>query len=65
MTDLEDRVRYALQARAMRFTASPDAWERTRARAGDRAVRRQARRPARAHRRPTQVSKSPAAAAVR
>ena len=47
MTDLEDRVRYALQARAMRFTASPDAWERTRARAGDRAVRRQARRPAR------------------
>jgi hypothetical protein len=47
MTDLEDRVRYALQARAMRFTASPDAWERTRARAGDRAIRRQAHRPAR------------------
>jgi hypothetical protein len=47
MTDLEERVRYALQARAMRFTASPDAWERTRARAGDRAIRRQAHRPAR------------------
>jgi hypothetical protein len=47
MTDLEERVRDALQARAMRFTASPDAWERTRARAGDRAVRRQAYRPAR------------------
>ena len=42
MTDLEDRVRDALLARAGEFTASPDAWERTRARAGDRAIRRQA-----------------------
>ena len=40
MTDLEDRVRDALLARAGEFTASPDAWERTRARAGDRAIRR-------------------------
>lgn len=47
MTDLEDRVRDALQARAEEFTASPDAWERTRARAGDRVIRRQAHRPAR------------------
>jgi hypothetical protein len=47
MTDLEERVRDALQARAERFTASQDAWERTRARAGDRAIRRQAYRPAR------------------
>jgi hypothetical protein len=41
MTDLEDRVRDALLARAGEFTTSPDAWERTLARAG-RAVRRQA-----------------------
>ncbi len=47
MTDLEDRVRDALLARAGEFTASPDAWERTRARAGRRAVRRQAGRPRR------------------
>lgn len=47
MTDLEDRVRDALQARAGGFTTSPDAWERTRARAGDRAIRRQAYHPAR------------------
>jgi len=47
MTDLEERVRDALRARAEEFTASPDAWERTRARAGRRAIRRQAHRPAR------------------
>lgn len=47
MTDLEDRVRDALLARAGEFTTSPDAWERTRARAGRRAVRRQAGRPRR------------------
>ena len=47
MTDLEDRVRDALQARAREFTTSPDAWERTKARAGSRAIRRQAYRPAR------------------
>jgi hypothetical protein len=47
MTDLEERVRDALVARAGEFTASPDAWERTKARAGRRAVRRQARHPAR------------------
>ena len=47
MTDLEERVRDALQARAEEFTASQDAWERTKARAGDRAIRRQAHRPAR------------------
>jgi hypothetical protein len=47
MTDLEERVRDALDARARGFTTSPDAWERTRARAGRRAVRRQAHRPAR------------------
>jgi hypothetical protein len=38
MTDLEDRVRDALLARAQEFTVSPDAWERTRARAGRRAI---------------------------
>lgn len=42
MTDLEDRVRDALLARAQEFTVSPDAWERTRARAGRRAIRWQA-----------------------
>jgi hypothetical protein len=47
MTDLEERVRDALRARAGEFTASPDAWERTTARAGRRAVRRHARRPVR------------------
>ena len=47
MTDLEERVRDALRARAEEFTASPDAWERTRARAGRRAIRRQAQRPGR------------------
>jgi hypothetical protein len=47
MTDLEERVRDALHARAEKFTASPDAWERTTARAGRRAIRRQAHRPAR------------------
>ena len=47
MTDLEDRVRDALLARAGEFTTSPDAWERTRARAGRRALRRQAGRPRR------------------
>jgi hypothetical protein len=47
MTDLEERVRDALHARAGEFTASPDAWERTKARAGRRAIRRQAHRPAR------------------
>jgi hypothetical protein len=47
MTDLEERVRDALRAWAGDFTASPDAWERTRARAGRRAIRRQARRPER------------------
>jgi hypothetical protein len=34
MNDLEDHVRTALRARAEDFTASPDAWERTVARAG-------------------------------
>lgn len=33
MNDLEDRLRTALAARAADFTASPDAWERTTARA--------------------------------
>jgi hypothetical protein len=33
MNDLEDRLRTALVARAADFTASPDAWERTTARA--------------------------------
>lgn len=47
MTDLEERVRDALRARAGEFTASADAWERTTARAGRRAIRRQARRPRR------------------
>jgi len=47
MTDLEDRVRDALLARAGEFTTSPDAWERTTARAGRRAVRWQSRRPRR------------------
>jgi hypothetical protein len=47
MTDLEERVRDALRARAGEFTASADAWERTTARAGRRAIRRQARRPGR------------------
>src|SRR6185437_1388344 len=47
MTDLEERVRDALRARAGEFTVSADAWERTTARAGRRALRRQARRPAR------------------
>jgi len=47
MTDLEERVRDALNAQAGRFTASPDAWERTKARAGRRAPARQAHRPAR------------------
>ena len=47
MTDLEDRVRDALLTWAEEFTTSPDAWERTRARAGRRAIRRQARRPER------------------
>ena len=46
MTELEERVRDALQARAREFTTSPDAWERTKARAGGRAIRRQAYRPA-------------------
>jgi hypothetical protein len=47
MTDLEDRVRDALLARAGEFSASPDAWERTTARAGRRAVGRAPRRPRR------------------
>ena len=47
MTELEERVRDALQARAREFTTSPDAWERTKARAGGRAIRRQAYGPAR------------------
>ena len=47
MTDLEERVRDALQARAGEFTTSPDAWERTRARARRGAFRRQAQRPGR------------------
>jgi hypothetical protein len=47
MTDLEERVRYALRARAEEFTTSPDAWERTRARAGRRTARWQAQRPGR------------------
>lgn len=47
MTDLEERVRDALRARAGEFATSPDAWERTRTRAGRRALRWQARRPAR------------------
>jgi hypothetical protein len=47
MTDLEERVRDALHARAGEFTASPDAWQRTTARAGRRAPKRQAHHPAR------------------
>jgi hypothetical protein len=47
MTDLEDRVREALLARADEFTASPGAWERTTARAGRRAARWHAGRPRR------------------
>jgi hypothetical protein len=47
MTDLETRVRDALQARAGEFTTSPDAWEQTTARAGRRAIRWQAGVPGR------------------
>jgi len=47
MTDLEDRVRDALLARAEEFTTSPDAWERMKTKAGRRAIRRQAPRPVR------------------
>lgn len=63
MTDLEERVRDALHARAGEFTASPDAWERTRARAGRLAVRRRARRPMR-QRWLTRLTPLAAAAAV-
>jgi hypothetical protein len=63
MTDLEERVRDALLARAGEFTVSPDAWERTRAKAGRRALRRQARRPAR-QRWLTRLTPLAAAAAV-
>ncbi len=47
MTDLEEQVRDALNAQAGRFTASPDAWQRTTARARRRAPKRQAHHPAR------------------
>lgn len=63
MTDLEERVRAALHARAWQFTPSPDAWERTQAKAGRRAIRRQARDPDR-HRWLTRFTPLAAAAAV-
>ena len=63
MTDLEERVRAALHARAWEFTPSPDAWERTQAKAGRRAIRRQARDPDR-HRWLTRFTPLAAAAAV-
>lgn len=47
MTDLEERVRNALLAQAEEFTASPDAWERTRAKSGRRTLRWQAQLPGR------------------
>src|SRR5690242_21903147 len=47
MTDLEEQVRDALNAQAGRFTASPDAWQRTTARTRRRAPKRQAHHPAR------------------
>jgi hypothetical protein len=49
MTDLEERVRDALRARAEGFTASPDAWQRTVTRAGRRRARRHAGSPAGRH----------------
>jgi hypothetical protein len=63
MTKLEERVRDALRARAGEFTASPDAWERTTARAGRRVIRRQAGHPRR-QRWLTQLTPLAAAAAV-
>ncbi|HXT93266.1 MAG TPA: hypothetical protein VN714_28880 [Trebonia sp.] len=47
MTDLEERVRDALNAQAERFATSPDAWQRTTARAGRRTQKRRAHHPAR------------------
>lgn len=49
MTDLEERVREALEARAEGFTASPDAWQRTVTRAGRRAGRHRTGSPASRH----------------
>lgn len=63
MTDLEERVRAALHARAWEYSASPDAWERTKAKAGRRALRRQAGRADR-HRWLTRFTPLAAAAAV-
>jgi hypothetical protein len=40
MTDLEERVRDALRAQAGEFTVSPDAWQRTKARAARRTTGR-------------------------
>ncbi|HEY7275852.1 MAG TPA: hypothetical protein VH594_07805 [Trebonia sp.] len=59
MTDLEDRVRDALLARAGEFTTSPDAWERMKTKAGRRTFRRPARQ-----RWLTQLTPLAAAAAV-
>jgi hypothetical protein len=63
MTDLEDRVRDALLARAVEFTTSPDAWARTKARAGRRSILRRAHRPGRQRWR-TRFTPLAAAAAV-
>jgi hypothetical protein len=63
MTDLEERVRDALHAKAGEFNASPDAWERTKARVGRRAFSRSAHRPAR-QRWLTRLTPLAAAAAV-
>jgi hypothetical protein len=35
MSDIEERLRAALHARAKEFTISPDAWRKTLARRGD------------------------------